>query len=215
MPVGSTPSPWLEKLPPGANFAEVTLYVNKLGDGIYDTDVPRDTFYDIMRRAARHDGYSARYRQFKSYHARDMTFEMGSDHKDVRVIRRRLLSVHEIPGASLYACVYDSDRRAPMSSFSCGAKLHDVRHVRRLSLRAHRRAKLVFEVHRNDVGKVVRRVFLEIVLDDDGNGGGGGGGASLASDMPDLRRTVENTVHLTILSTVAKDKKKTRNTSYT
>ena len=194
MPVGSTPSPWLERLPPGANFAEVMLYTRQLDEGVYDMDVPKDVFYAIMRRAARHDGYSAKHRQFKSYHSRDAVLEIGSVHKDVRVVRRRVLSMHEIPGAPLVACIYDCDRRAAFSSFSCGAKLHDVRHVRRLALRAHRRAMLVFEVHRNDVGKVVRRVFVEIALDEDGKG------QSLASEMPDLRRTVENTVHLTILS---------------
>jgi hypothetical protein len=200
MPVGATPSPWLEPpggLPHGANFAEVTLFCRRIGKGVYDTDVPKELFNDMMRRAARHDGYGVKHTQYKSYHTCDTVLEVGASHKDVRVVRRNLLSMHEIPGAPLIACLYDNDRHAAFSSFSCGEKLHDVRHVRRMSLRAHRRAWLVFEVHRNDVGKVVRRVLVEIMLDDRGQG------PSLASEMPEVRRTVENTVHLAILASMS------------
>ena len=202
MPVGATQSPWLEPpggLPAGVNFAEVTLFCRRISEGVYDTDVPKDLFNEIMRRASRHDGYGVKHSQYKSYHTCNTILEVGASHKDVRVVRRHLLSMHEIPGAPLIACLYDNDFRAAFSSFSCGGKLHDVRHVRRLSLRAHKRARLVFEVHRNDVGKVVRRVLVEITLDDDHNHHG----PSLASDMPELRRTVENTVHLTILASIS------------
>jgi hypothetical protein len=194
------PSPWLEPsggLPAYANFAEVSLYTRRIGNGVYSVDVPRDLFTTIMERASRHAGYRAAHRQLKSYHSRDLVLEKceGGQHEDVRVVRKRVLSWHELPGAPLYAVMYERTR-VPFSAFSCGAELQDTRYVRRLSLRVHGRAKLVFDAYANPGGKTVRRIYVEVSLDPNG----------LSADMPDLRRTVENTVQAVLMGVRPKHK---------
>ena len=190
----SSSIPWLEPMPPSANYAEVVLFTRRLeeeeegccsGAAAYVVDVPKTDFERMMERAARHAGYGASHRQFKSWHARDAVFENGGP-KDVRVVRKRALSVHELPGAPMLACVYEREV-APFSTFDVSSTM-DVRYVRRLELRVHRRARLVFETYTNAGGARVRRVLMELALDDKG------GGASLRADMAELRRTVENTV---------------------
>ena len=206
-----------QPLPPGANYAELLLWTARLGqDGggqdAYETDVPRAEFEAILDRAARHAGYTPRFSSHKAYASRDLVLEdadagagaaqhgaagAGAAHQQPqqRVTRSRLLAAHEVPGAPLLAAVYERTR-APFSAWPCGGPLHAVRHVSRLELRAHARAKLVFEASRDCGGQgqgqgaaVTRRVFLELALDP-----GPGAGRGLAADLPDLRRCVENTV---------------------
>jgi hypothetical protein len=178
--------PWLESLPAGANYAEITWYARDMGGGAYDVNIPEETFDRMMQRAAQHAGYSATSREFKSWHARDVVFENGGTPRDVRTIRKRCLATHELPGAPMVICVYDRES-LPFSSFTgCStAACLDSRHVRRLALRVHRRTKLVFECYVNAAGTMVRRVFVELSLEPEG----------LASDLTDVRRTIENTVH--------------------
>lgn len=198
---GALPSPWLE--PPGglpryANNAEVVVVATRLASGAYDTNVPLETFRAALDRAAKHPGYSARTRQFKAFHT-DGGLVLEKQHESppgaaVTVTRRRPLSWHELPGAPMFAVMYERTK-LPFAAFSCEASARrDARCVRRLSLRVHRRADLVFETYVGGGGgggtdKVVRRIYLDINLQPDG----------LDADMPDLRRTVENTVHAVVM----------------
>jgi hypothetical protein len=185
-------SPILEPaggLPPNANSVEVSLWTRRISEGVYDTNVPKEAFYRAMERASHHGGYSVRSTQFKSYHARDMVLENLGHNAEHRVHRMRGLSYEEIPGAPLVAVVCEKTR-LPLSAFSCGAELHDTRYVRRLRLRVHRRARLVFDAYRNGEGAAtVRRIYLDIDVAPRG----------LADDMQDLKRTVENTVQVVLL----------------
>jgi hypothetical protein len=200
---GALPSPWLE--PPGglpryANNAQVTVVAARLDTGAYDTNVPPETFRAALERAAKHPGYSARTMQFKAYHA-DGGLVLEKRHESqqppgrgaaVAVTRRRPLSWHELPGAPMFAVMYERTK-LPFAAFSCEASARrDARCVRRLSLRVHRRADLIFETYvggSSSSSKVVRRIYLDINLQPDG----------LDADMPDLRRTVENTVHAVVM----------------
>ena len=191
--------PWLDA--PGANAARITLWTRRLAPGLYSADVPPESFRAALRRAARHRGYTARQSDLRVYVSGEHTLELPTAPEDrvagagrsraheARVTRTRVLSAHELPGAPLLACTLQRDA-LPFSRFPCGAPVHDARVTRRLSLRVHRRARLVFETHRSDgAAPLVRSVYIAIDLDP----------AGLAEDMDDLRRTVENTVHVVLL----------------
>ena len=193
-------SPWLEPpggLPAYANFAEVSLYTQRIGEGVYSINVSREDFSTVMERASRHAGYGPAHSQLKSYHFRDLVLEKFEGEHNIRVTRKRMLAWHELPGAPLYAVMYERNK-VPLSAFSCGAEMHDTRYVRRLSLRIHGRAKLVFDAYVNPGGKTVRRIYLEVSLHPNG----------LTADMPDLRRTVENTVQAVLMGVRPKRKPK-------
>lgn len=117
----------------------------------------------------------ARHIDLKVYRARDMVMETHildpipggpGDERSAsgcpsrhKVIRRRILDAYVLPGSPVLACLYAQDR-LPFHAFSCGARLHDVRRVRRLVFRLHHRATLVFEV---SVGTaVVRGIRVEV-----------------------------------------------------
>ena len=188
-PAHSVASPWLEPpggLPPGTNYAELGMFARRLGDGVYDTNLSKPVFYGAMERAAKHAGYIARHRRFKAYYANDEVLELAKE--GAKVSRRRLKAVLDLPGAPMFACLYERELTT-FSTFCCGQRPHDVRYVSKVSLRAHQRAKLVFETYQNDVGNIVRRIYVELDLDPKG----------LSDDMPTLRRTVENTVHAVFL----------------
>ena len=79
--------------------------------------------------------------------------------------------------------------RLPFCAFPCDAPLHSARRVRRLELRVHARARLAFEVSTPLAGgPVTRHVRLEVDV-----------GGDIARDLADLRRTVENTMHVVML----------------
>jgi hypothetical protein len=78
----------------------------------------------------------------------------------------------------------------PFCAFPCDAQLHDVRRVRRLELRVHARARLIFEASSSSsTTPPVRGVRLEVDV----------GGAWDEDDDDDLRRTVENTIQNVML----------------
>lgn len=172
-------------LPRGANLLELCVWTRQLGADAYDTDVPRAEFHALLQRAARHQGYTARQRTHVAYVVRDLALvEEDGAGRHQRLERRRLLDASEVPGAKVLAQTFERSA-PPFAAFPCGARPHDMRRVTRLELRAHARARLVFEASRDrDRGALTRRVFLEVDLDPRG----------LAADMADLRRTVENTV---------------------
>jgi hypothetical protein len=118
-------------------------------------------------------------------------------HAHATVTRRRLSEAHPLtsggacpPGVALLARTYRIDHM-PFCAFPCDAPLHSARRTRRLELRVHARARLVFETSAplcGFSGRVVRRVRLEVDV-----------GGDVARDLSDLRRTVENTTHVVLL----------------
>ena len=177
----------------GGSHVEIVLCTRNVGSGVYDTNVPKDAFQEALKRAVL-SGYrpaftqqhsaeaasQARHSDLKVYRARDMIMEAQVDAQQPqphegggaplparhRVLCRRLLQAYDLPGgAPVLACLYAQDRM-PFHAFSCGAHLHDVRRVRRLVLRMHGRANLVFEVSQKDQpgAAVVRTIRIEVAL---------------------------------------------------
>lgn len=188
------------------------LYELSDGSSGYSTDVPAAHFQAMLRRAAMHAGYSVRHLDVVDYCARDVTLRMpagcleespehehehGHGHPHATVTRRRLTEARPLtdgaagPSAvALLARTYRLDRM-PFCAFPCDAPLHAARRTRRLELRVHARARLAFETSAplcGFSGRVVRRVRLEVDV-----------GGDVARDLADLRRTVENTVHVVLL----------------
>lgn len=183
---------WAE---PSANFATLVLYKDRFADGAYDVDLAKEEFDRLLERAARHAGYSARQRDFKAYYDGEIVLEHAHwvnpkpdppknpcPRHSVSVTRRKLVGYRELPGAPIVACLFAKDE-LPITAYSCGTKPNDVRYVNQLVLRAHERANLLFEVHRSVSGPSWRTVSVEIEL----------------PATPELRRIVENTVHIVML----------------
>ena len=182
---------------------EIHLWSRKIAEGLYDTDVPKEAFAAAMDRASKHAGYAMSHARIRSYHSHDAVLEVpeaqsgvpggpggpggGGERERERCVRRTAIATSEMPGAPLLAVVYD---KIPCT-FPCGIEaLQDVRAVERVTLRVHRRARLHFEVYksRGAPGKSVRRVYLTVDPD-----------TSRTDDSDDLKRTVENTVHVVLL----------------
>ena len=170
---------------PTVNRAELLLIMPGDEQRRVETQLSEAVFSALLDRASKHMGYGPSHHRFRSFHAADIEMEQpaSAEHR-VRVRRKRLRSAFQLPGAPVRVHVLEVVP-LPFTAFDNSASaLHDVREVERLALRMHRRARLIFERHVNRAGMVVHRVFIDVDL----------GGAGLEADMPDLKRTVENTV---------------------
>ena len=202
----------------GANAAEVTVLkvAPAAGSGtttlpdVYLTDVPEAEFDEMMRRAAAHAGYSPRASDVREMRTREFVLththmhthtHNGDRHASVGVRRRTLLEARVLPGTPLLVRTYRRSPTLGLSAFPCDSPLHSVCRVRRLELRVHSNARLVFEVRQEEGGggpercgdrrPVVRSVRLEADLPS--------GGRKNESFDDDLRRTVENSIHVVML----------------
>lgn len=157
----------------------------------YDTNVPQHVFDAMLERAARHRGYSPiqeHQQDVHTYRSDNVTLEIFSDKQTARVTRSTLLDERAIPGTALVERTFLRSEPLPLYMFSC------VRHTcaetksRRLVLRVHQRARLVFEVVQElgcgDAARCTRRVKIEV--DGDRNDA-------------DLQRTLENSIHVVLL----------------
>jgi hypothetical protein len=181
----------------------------------------------MLRRAAAHAGYTGRAHDHFEYKTRDVTLTVPHSKREVppsnrevplsaaslrevpqgsaepseqpcTVTRRRLLEHRPMiaegtntSSPSLLVRAYRTDRM-PFCAFPCDAPLHSAVRRRRLELRVHARARLVFDVGLSmfpAAPEPARRVRLEIDV----------AGALGGRDLDDLRRTVENTVHVVLL----------------
>jgi hypothetical protein len=190
------------------NHARLQLFHARLGNDesqlappvkVYGVDIPEQAYMAALTRAARHLGYNSRELQYKATHVRDLVLEemsgmSGMNIQDpLRLVQERVHALHELPGAPVLVSLVQRTR-LPFSMFPCGLPPHDVRYVRAISLRVHTRAHLVFQVHRGEdhpAGTVVRSIHLDVDLSNERH--------ALASEMPDLLRTVENTVQIVLM----------------
>lgn len=191
---------------------------------VYDVDVPEPLFRAMLERAARHRGYAPSSQDLHAYTNDAARFELtidpeGSAPPVGRVWRSTLLEEREIPGTPLVERVYSRTHPLPLYMFSCngGAGTASTK-ARRLILRVHKRARLVFEVVTIPAGadadatidavagaggagaqggrkheSIARRVRIEIECDRET-----GDGTSRSLDA-DTRRTVENTIQVVFL----------------
>lgn len=204
------PLPWFlrGRLEGGANLVEV-IWATPLAEtgggacSYLSTDVPEADFFSMLQRASQHEGYRGTQRDFREFRVRDVRMRVGVGGggvgasiacEPVHCDRRSVCEVRPVAGTPLIVRTFRHDPVA-FSAFPCDVPLDDRRRVRRLELRVHRSARLIFESCRSDRSEApasVRSVRLEINV-------GGGGGAHAASDIGDLRRTTENTIQNVLL----------------
>jgi hypothetical protein len=184
----------------------------ELADGSagYSADVPATLFRTMLRRAAAHAGYTGRAHDHFEYKTRDVTMTVPaaspSPCEPCAVTRRRLVEHRPMIAEGTLGHTNDHNptllvrayrtERMPFCAFPCDAPLHSAVRRRRLELRVHARARLVFDVglsmfqrEFSVAPEPARRVRLEIDV----------AGALGGRDLDDLRRTVENTVHVVLL----------------
>ena len=176
----------------------------------YDADVPRELFDAMLERAARHKGYSASSQDLHVYRNDNATMEFvgssssssssgssgsgsSSSSSGGRVWRSTLIGEREIPGTFLVERTFMRSAPLPLYMFSCAQHNGVYLKVRRIVLRVHKCARLIFEVasapgagEGGDAMAFSRRVRVEITGDQD-------------SDSADIKRTVENTIQVVIL----------------
>ena len=212
-----------------ANVAEVTVVAEEdAGDcgsflRRFALDVPRSEFEKMLERASRHRGYSGRQRDVHETVTRDtilQTWEDEGGRQQARVVRRHLVEARTMDGTPLLVRTYRREA-LPFSAFPCDAPVQSRRRVRRLELRVHRRARLVFEVSAAvscadetdpssaSGGACTHRVRLEVELTappPPPRGGNmavhdfrGSSGNAEDAELADLRRTVENTIQVVLM----------------
>jgi hypothetical protein len=197
-------------------------------------NVPKDAFDAMLERAAKHRGYFGNQHDVHEIVTRDAVLNLfsggmpqnllsdppagdpqklhqntsvsGTECARARVISKHLVEARPFEGTPLLVRTYQRTVQ-PFSAFPCDAPVYSKRKVRRLDLKVHRDARLVFETMISDTGdvmsnhrwpegpalaelpfgkrNVVRRVYLEI----EKRGG----------QAPDLRRTIENTIQVVLL----------------
>lgn len=197
--VGNSRVAWFLRQQPGAtiNFVDVSIVASAShgpgGCRIFDLDVPEDAFDKMMERAAKHPGYSASSLDLREIRTRDTTLSFEMDKAThapakVRVTRSSLVDACQLQGSQLLVRRY---QRTPLQlpMFPHSAAPHTLYRARRLLLRIHRFARLVFESRASDAGRSTRRVRVEIELRP--NLGD--------ADIADLQRTVENTIQVVLL----------------
>ena len=165
----------------------------QIDENAFDIDVPVEVFDAMMKRASDHVGYVPGNEEvYTAYHARDTVFQCNANNAaSSKVVRQRILSWRQLPGASVLACMYER-RSIPFSEFSCSFDcMTDVRNVRRLALRVNAHTRLVFEQYVDQSRRIVRRVFVDIsvspkTMSDD--------------DFATMQRTVQNTVQAVFMA---------------
>jgi len=163
---------------------------------VYDANVPKDVFDAMLERAARHKGYGASWVDLHAFHSSNVTLEEYVGNSRLAcVTKRTLLRERPLAGCAFVERTYTRMTNLPLSAFSCGTVCGVVK-VRRLQLRVHAKAHLVFEVASVPAGEgsgggagvsdCIRRVRVEIANGD-------------RHGDPDIQRTVENTVQVVLL----------------
>jgi hypothetical protein len=152
------------------------------------TDLDNDTYEAMLDRAARHHGYSVSSRDFLETRSRDLC--MQQQQQQVRVTQRTLMRARNLPGLPLQIRTFARTQRT-LASFPCDSPESVVTvKVRRIELRMHANAKLVFETRSSAAkGSFMRRAFIEIQVP-----------SSSSFGVPeDLMRTVDNSVRVVFL----------------
>jgi len=161
---------------------------------VYDSNVPKEMFDAMLERAARHKGYCASWVDLHVFHSSNVTLEEYVNiNRLACVTKRKLVEERPLAGCPFVERAFTQMTNLPLTAFSCGT-LCGVVKMRRLQLRVHARAHLVFEVASVPAGDgagasvsdCIRRVRVEI-SDADRHGDA------------DIQRTVENTVQVVLL----------------
>ena len=173
---------WTSDVP--FNTIDIVLTRDRLGEGVVNVNIPKHDFERMMKRAASHSGYTATQKDIYECHFADGTvlnYDEGSSR--MWALRKELKD---------YVC--DSQlmmrklmiTKVPMSELSCSEQVVSRKFVRRLYLRVHKFAKLVFSVSlaKGVDQEQIRTVYLEI-------------DARVLCDG--LKRTVQNTVQVVLL----------------
>ena len=191
--------PWFLK-DSKANFVDISFFngwVEDPEEGIAraSLDVPKDAFDAMLERAAKHRGYFGHQRDVYETVTRDAILHQWVVQPPImnaRVITKQLVEAQPFDGTPLLVRTYQKSVH-PFSAFPCDAPVHSNKRIRRLELRVHRDACLVFETMiASSSSTVVRRVRLEIEKKWRGSGGGGG-------SCGDLQRTIENTIQVVLM----------------
>lgn len=153
----------------------------------YSLDVPKPLFDAMMERAARHRGYTPFSEDLHVYRSDNTTLEIRGGSGGARSFKSTLVAEREIQGTPLVERTYMRTNPLPMYMFSCARNAtSSLFKVRRLSLRIHKFARIVFEVvSRENDEDIFRRIFIETTKNRE-------------SDR-DIQRTVENTIQVVIL----------------
>ena len=188
--------PWFLK-DSDANFVDISFFKGWVEDpeeGIAraSLDVPKDVFDAMLERAAKHRGYFGHQRDVYETVTRDAILHQWVSEKhqppimNARVVSKQLVEAQPFDGTPLLVRTYQKSVH-PFSAFPCDAPVHSNKRIRRLELRVHRDACLVFETMiASSSSTVVRRVHLEIEKKGRGSCG-------------DLQRTIENTIQVVLL----------------
>jgi hypothetical protein len=159
------------------------------------TDIDAAAFDAMLDRAARHSGYSVSSRNFHETRSRAICMQQQNNNSQRRVMQQTLLRARNVPGMPLQIRTFARTHRS-MAAFPCDSPESAITvKVRRLELRMHARARLVFETRSSSSSSssssasCVRRAFIEIQL------------VPGASSIPDdLMQTVENSVRVVFLA---------------
>ncbi len=161
------------------------------------TDLDNDVYEAMLDRAARHHGYSVSSRDFLETRSRDLCMQQPlNQQQQVRVTQRTLLRARNLPGLPLQIRTFARTQRT-LASFPCDSPESVITvKVRRIELRMHANAKLVFETRSCSSaaakGSFMRRAFIEIQVPSSSSFGNKG--------VPeDLMRTVDNSVRVVFM----------------
>ena len=165
----------------------------------FDINVPKACFDGMLERAAMHPGYSPRAWDSRELRVRDMCLCVEAEGGGsagwprMRVTRCVLQDAALQAGSPLLVRRYHRSV-LPLPEFPHDRPIDSACRIRRLRLRIHRAASLVFEslacsdTQQQQQQQQQRRVRVEIDLS-----------ACRESDAKDLQRTVENTVQVVLL----------------
>lgn len=182
------------------NYVDISVanVGGSIGNGtdaqVFWLDVPKDAFDRMIERAAKHPGYTARSVDVHETRTRDATlsfeFENGRPTR-IRLTRSCLADASVLQGSSLLVRRY---QRVPLQlpMFPHSVAPQSSYRARRVLLRIHRFARLVFESRISDNkqgSQPQRRVRIEVELRP----------SMVERELVDLQRTVENTIQVVLL----------------
>lgn len=164
------------------------------------TDIQSDAFDAMLDRAARHMGYSVSSRDYLETRSHDLCICQQQQQQQMRVWQRTLVQARMVSGLPIQIRTFQRAQRS-LAAFPCDSPESAVTvKVRRLELRMHARARLVFETRSSSNSSSSsssipfhRQAFIEIQLLP--------GQTALPQD---LMFTVENSVRVVFLGHLGK-----------
>lgn len=147
----------------------------------YTLDLDRSSFYGLMEKAARHDGYVPNQVSLYEVRLSDGTIITRSS-RGVRTTRNDLIDSQFSSGSHILSCKLKT-YHVPFNEIACSATKLVARKVRQLHLRLHSLGRLIFETSEDAVSKRISYgVRVEI--------------NAASAVTPDLVRTVQNTIRI-------------------